>query len=195
MSSPPTTGIGTSSSSSRDITTRANDCTVNRDASELRRSHPRKAPASDQPDPMHVICTPGPRELSRSGTRTATDTVRRKILTCANVQERLHYDEYSARSSKRAWSCRGRASPRRPASGATARGHLRSTGSFPERRADLLQTSYGNTVASPKIVKPVAPHTTVTGQTGAGTRRQRGQIVFSRGTGSRDIRGDLPGWP
>ena len=28
---------------------------VNRDASELRRSHARKAPASAQPDPMHVI--------------------------------------------------------------------------------------------------------------------------------------------
>src|ERR1022692_3574987 len=55
MSSPPTMGIGTSSSSSGASAPRANAYTVNRDASELRRSHARKAPASAQPDPMHVI--------------------------------------------------------------------------------------------------------------------------------------------
>jgi hypothetical protein len=55
MSSPPTMGIGTSSSSSGASAPRANAYAVNRDASELRRSHARKAPASAQPDPMHVI--------------------------------------------------------------------------------------------------------------------------------------------
>ena len=39
----------------RGISTRANAYAVNRDASELRRSPARKAPASAQPGPMHVI--------------------------------------------------------------------------------------------------------------------------------------------
>src|SRR5712691_734647 len=55
MPSPPTMGIGTSSSFSGASAPRANAYAVNRDASELRRSHARKAPASAQPDPMHVI--------------------------------------------------------------------------------------------------------------------------------------------
>src|SRR5271166_2658164 len=57
MSSPPTMGIGTSSSSSGASAPRANAYAVNRDASELRRSPARKAPASAQPGPMHVIYT------------------------------------------------------------------------------------------------------------------------------------------
>src|SRR5580693_2719936 len=48
-------GIGTSSSSSGASAPRANAYAVNRDASELRRSPARKAPASAQPGPMHVI--------------------------------------------------------------------------------------------------------------------------------------------
>ena len=50
-------GIGTSSSSSGASAPRANAYAVNRDASELRRSHARKAPASAQSGPMHVIYT------------------------------------------------------------------------------------------------------------------------------------------
>src|SRR6266478_3715774 len=50
-------GIGTSSSSSGASAPRANAYAVNRDASELRRSPARNAPASAQPGPMHVIYT------------------------------------------------------------------------------------------------------------------------------------------
>src|SRR5205814_710780 len=50
-------GIGTSSSSSGASAPRANAYAVNRDASELGRSPARKAPASAQPGPMHVIYT------------------------------------------------------------------------------------------------------------------------------------------
>src|SRR5216683_1331501 len=57
---------------------------------------------------LAAIC-PCPREISRPGTRTATDTVRRNILTCANMQERLHYDEDSTGSFEaEALPCRGR---------------------------------------------------------------------------------------
>src|SRR5436190_20095033 len=59
MSSPPTMGIGTSSSSSGAPAPRANAYTVNRDASELRRSPAWKAPASDQPGPMDVSYAAG----------------------------------------------------------------------------------------------------------------------------------------
>ena len=55
ISNPPTMGIGTSSSSSGASAPRANAYAVNRDASELGRSPARKAPASAQPGPMHVI--------------------------------------------------------------------------------------------------------------------------------------------
>src|SRR5512133_2200021 len=48
-------GIGTSSSSSGASAPRANAYAINRDASELGRSRARKAPASAQPGPMHVI--------------------------------------------------------------------------------------------------------------------------------------------
>jgi hypothetical protein len=87
---------------------------------------------------LSAIC-PCPRELSWPGTRTATDTVRRNILTCANIQERLHYDQDSSGSSKRRL-CRvaGGMTPRRQVAGAVARGHLRSTWSLPERLAELL---------------------------------------------------------
>src|ERR1039457_3520316 len=67
-------GTGTSSSSSGASAPRANACTVNRDASELRRSHARKAPASAQPNPMHVIYMSVRTGLgARTGARTATD--------------------------------------------------------------------------------------------------------------------------
>src|ERR1700740_3101659 len=51
-------GIGTSSSSSGASAPRAKAYAVNRDAPELRRSRARKAPASAQPGPMHVIYFP-----------------------------------------------------------------------------------------------------------------------------------------
>src|SRR3989442_913993 len=58
MSSPPTMGIGTSSSSGGGHEPPArNAYAVNRGASELGRSPGEQAAASAQPDPMHVIYT------------------------------------------------------------------------------------------------------------------------------------------
>src|ERR1017187_4657739 len=116
---------------------------------------------------LSAIC-PCPRELSRPDMRTATDTVRRNILTCANMQERLHYDKYSAGSSKRALPCRGRsestaASLQAPQHAGTYDLPGPSQNAWP----NSFQTSYGNTVSSPVIVRLLAPHATLTGQTGA----------------------------
>src|SRR5271157_494753 len=82
MSSPPTMGIGTSSSSSGASAPRANAYAVNRDASELRRSPARKAPASAQPGPMHVFymsvdtATQGPTALQGDTRRDKKETAR-----------------------------------------------------------------------------------------------------------------------
>src|ERR1035437_10320856 len=116
---------------------------------------------------LSAIC-PCLRELSRPDTRTATDTVRRNILTCANMQERLHYDKYSAGSSKRALPCRGRsestaASLQAPQHAGTYDLPGPSQNAWP----NSFQTSYGNTVSSPVIVRLLAPHATLTGQAGA----------------------------
>ena len=116
---------------------------------------------------LSAIC-PCPRELSRPGTRTATDTVRGNILTCANMQERLHYDEDNAGSPKRRL--------RRVACGMTLRRLacrrrcVRAPTIYlvlPRTPGRTPKASYGNTVSSPVIVKLVAPHATLTGQTGA----------------------------
>src|ERR1017187_10392348 len=116
---------------------------------------------------LSAIC-PCPRELSRPDTPTATDTVRRNILTCANMQERLHYDKYSAGSSKRALPCRGRSESTVASLQAPQHaGPYDLPGPSQNAWPNSFQTSYGNPVSSPVIVRLLAPHATLTGQTGA----------------------------
>jgi len=52
------------------------------------RGKPAVAPTARRAWTLSAIC-PCPREFSRPGTRTATDTVRGNCLTCANMQERV----------------------------------------------------------------------------------------------------------
>src|SRR5215469_7287200 len=106
---------------------------------------------------LSAIC-PCPRELSRPGTRTATDTVRRTILTCADMQERPYCDHDSPNlGSGRPRHGAGRMTPRRPACKRPSARAPTIYLALPERLAELLQTSYGNTISSPVIVRLVTP--------------------------------------
>ena len=82
-------GIGTSSSSSGASAPRANAYAVNRDASELRRSPARKAPASAQPGPMHVIYMSVHTGIQAAHRTDSHGHCPQNRLTCANQQAEL----------------------------------------------------------------------------------------------------------
>ena len=82
-------GIGTSSSSSGTSAPRANAYAVNRDASELGRSRARKAPASAQPGPMHVIYMSVPAAIQAAHRMDSAGHCPQNRLTCANHQTEL----------------------------------------------------------------------------------------------------------
>ena len=65
---------------------RANAYAVNRDASELRRSHAQTAAASAQPDPMHVIYMSVHTGIKAAHRTDSDGHCPQNRLTCANQQ-------------------------------------------------------------------------------------------------------------